>query len=68
MRSARAVKNDKKITLWVISFGNGSNAATEKRLEDCATSGNYFKAGDPKALQDTFAAIANKISQLRITK
>lgn len=62
-----AVKN-KNITLWVISFGNGSNATTEGRLEQCATSGRYFVARDSATLQSTFQSIANQISQLRLTK
>jgi hypothetical protein len=63
-----AVKN-KNISLWVISFGNGSNATTEDRLEACATSSSYyFKASDSAALQTAFSSIANQISQLRLTK
>jgi Flp pilus assembly protein TadG len=63
-----AVKN-KNITLWVISFGDGSNAATEARLAACATSGSYyFKAADSTSLQSAFNSIANQISQLRLTK
>ncbi|MGY2735767.1 TadE/TadG family type IV pilus assembly protein [Sphingomonas sp. UYP23] len=63
-----AVKN-KNITLWVISFGNGTNTDTETRLQNCATSPSYyFKAADSAALQTQFAAIANKISALRLTK
>lgn len=63
-----AVKN-KNITLWVISFGNGSNTTTEDRLQACATSNSYyFKASNSAALQTAFASIANQISQLRLTK
>lgn len=63
-----AVKN-KNITLWVISFGNGSNADTESRLQRCASSGTYyFKAADSAALQTAFNSIATQISQLRLTK
>ncbi|WP_298091985.1 TadE/TadG family type IV pilus assembly protein [uncultured Sphingomonas sp.] len=63
-----AVKN-KNITLWVISFGNGSNADTEARLQRCASSGTYyFKAADSAALQTAFTSIATQISQLRLTK
>ncbi|WP_161988990.1 TadE/TadG family type IV pilus assembly protein [Sphingomonas glacialis] len=63
-----SVKN-KNITLWVISFGNGTNTDTESRLQTCATSPSYyFKAADSAALQTQFAAIANKISALRLTK
>ncbi|OQW47092.1 MAG: hypothetical protein A4S16_09740 [Proteobacteria bacterium SG_bin6] len=63
----KAVKN-KNITLWVISFGSGSNAATEQRLSDCATPNRYFTARDSASLQTTFASIANQISQLRLTQ
>lgn len=63
-----AVKN-KNISLWVISFGDGSNATTENRLKTCATSESYyFKAADSAALQSAFSSIANQISQLRLTK
>lgn len=62
-----AVKN-KNITLWVISFGNGSNAATEARLKSCATDSRFFTARDSVTLQQTFASIANQISQLRLTQ
>lgn len=62
-----AVKN-KNITLWVISFGSGSNTTTEARLASCASTGKYFTARDSTTLQTTFASIANQISQLRLTK
>ncbi len=62
-----AVKN-KNITLWVISFGSGSNATTEDRLEACATPGRYFVARSSTTLQQTFKSIADQISQLRLTK
>lgn len=61
-----AVKN-KNITLWVISFGSGSNATTEGRLESCATPGRYFTARNSSALQATFRQIADQISSLRLT-
>ncbi|WP_159712890.1 TadE/TadG family type IV pilus assembly protein [Sphingomonas sp. AX6] len=61
-----AVKNQ-NVTLWVISFGNGSNATTEGRLEDCATPGRYFTARSSSALQATFRQIADQISALRLT-
>ena len=64
----KATKN-KNITLWVISFGSGSNTVTEDRLKTCATSENYyFKAADSASLQTSFNSIANQISQLRLTK
>lgn len=62
-----AVKN-KNITLWVISFGTGSNSSTEQRLQNCASSDRYFVARDSATLQQTFRSIADQISQLRLTK
>jgi Flp pilus assembly protein TadG len=62
-----AVKN-KNITLWVISFGSGSNTTTEARLSSCASTGKYFTARNSATLQTTFQSIANQISQLRLTK
>ncbi|MFM9828143.1 MAG: pilus assembly protein TadG, partial [Sphingomonas sp.] len=63
-----AVKNMRNTTLWVISFGSGSNTATETRLSNCATPGRYFTARSSSSLQSTFASIANQISQLRLTR
>ncbi len=63
----KVVKNQ-NITLWVISFGSGSNATTENRLSQCASSGRFFTARDSVALQNTFKTIADQISQLRLTK
>ncbi|ODP38724.1 Tad domain-containing protein [Sphingomonas turrisvirgatae] len=62
-----AIKN-KNITLWVISFGSGSNTTTETRLQNCASSGRYFVARDSATLQSTFRSIADQISQLRLTR
>lgn len=62
-----AVKN-MNITLWVISFGSGTNTTTETRLSNCATPGRYFQAKDSATLQATFASIADQISQLRLTQ
>ncbi len=63
-----AVKNMPNTTLWVISFGSGSNTTTETRLSNCATPGRYFTARSSSSLQSTFASIANQISQLRLTR
>ena len=62
-----AVKN-MNITLWVISFGSGSNTDTETRLEACASPNRYFTARNSVTLQATFKSIADQISQLRLTK
>ncbi|HTG39679.1 MAG TPA: hypothetical protein VL973_12815, partial [Sphingomonas sp.] len=63
----REVRN-LNITLWVISFGSGSNSATETRLEECASQGRYFTARNSAALQQTFRSIADQISALRLIK
>lgn len=54
-------------TLWVIAFGNLAST-TETRLQNCATSGRYFKATSAASLQATFKSIADQISMLRLTK
>jgi Flp pilus assembly protein TadG len=61
-----AIKN-KNIILWVISFGDGSNKATENRLSTCASPNRFFTARDAAALQTTFKSIADQISMLRLT-
>ena len=53
-------------TLWVIAFGDLA-PETETRLQNCATSGRYFKATNAATLQSTFKAIADQISMLRLT-
>jgi hypothetical protein len=60
-----AIKN-KNITLWVIAFGSLATE-TETRLQNCASSGRYFKATNAAQLQQTFKSIADQISQLRLT-
>lgn len=60
-----AVKN-KNITLWVIWFG-ASKPNLETRLTNCATNSRFYAARNSADLQTTFAAIANQISQLRLT-
>ncbi|UZK70116.1 pilus assembly protein TadG-related protein [Sphingomonas sp. S1-29] len=57
------------ITLWVISFGDATNATTNQRLKDCATADTYyFHAANSTQLQQTFRRIADDISQLRLTR
>ncbi|WP_239017818.1 pilus assembly protein [Sphingomonas aracearum] len=65
-----AIKNNPKgITLWVINFGNGTGSATKTRLQNCATSPDYFfDASDSDELEAAFRKIADDISQLRLTK
>ena len=57
------------ITLWVVSFGDGTNSSTNNRLQQCATGNTYyFHAADSAQLQQTFKRIADDISQLRLTR
>jgi Flp pilus assembly protein TadG len=65
-----AIKNNPKgITLWVINFGNSVGNTAKTRLQNCATSPDYFfDAGDSIELQSAFRKIADDISQLRLTK
>ena len=57
------------ITLWVVSFGDGTNGSTKNRLQGCATGNTYyFHAADSAQLQQTFKQIADDISQLRLTR
>ncbi len=57
------------ITLWVVSFGDGTNTTTKNRLQSCATANTYyFHAADSSQLQQTFKEIADDISQLRLTR
>ena len=53
-------------TLWVIWFGV-SNPTIEAQMTACATPSRFYAARDSVQLQNTFRAIANQISQLRIT-
>lgn len=63
-----AIKN-KGITLWVISYGDAVNTTTINRLTACATSPTYFfSAANTTQLISKFREIADKISQLRLTK
>ncbi len=61
-----AIKN-MNVTLWVISYGNGVNSATEDRLEQCASDGKYFPYDPDQSLTAQFKQIASQISALRLT-
>ncbi|WP_161978313.1 TadE/TadG family type IV pilus assembly protein [Sphingomonas oligophenolica] len=61
-----AIKN-KNITLWVITFGYVA-PSTVTRMTNCASPDRYFSASNAATLQQTFASIANQISQLRIVQ
>jgi Flp pilus assembly protein TadG len=55
------------VTLWVVAFGDGVNAATSARLSACASPGKYFAATSSAALMQKFKDIAAEISALRLT-
>ena len=57
-------KGQKGITVWVIAFGTNLTPL----LENCASEGRAFEARNAIELNDTFAQIAAKIAQLRLTK
>ncbi len=59
-RSAR----QRGITIWVVSFGIGSNA----NLNSCASSGEAFEADNAAELNEQFQAIARQISKLRLSQ
>jgi Flp pilus assembly protein TadG len=57
-------KEQKGITVWVIAFGT----TLTPLLSNCASQGRAFQADNADELADTFAEIAAKIAQLRLTK
>ena len=63
-RYCTIAKEQKGITVWVIAFGT----TLTSMLENCASQGRAFQADNANELNDTFAEIAAKIAQLRITK
>jgi hypothetical protein len=54
----------RNVTVWVIGFGTSLNPV----MKDCAGEGHYFEAADAAELNATFAAIAKKMSELRISR
>ncbi|NYF33108.1 MULTISPECIES: TadE/TadG family type IV pilus assembly protein [Sphingopyxis] len=52
------------ITIWVVSFGIGSDAS----LNSCASSGAAFEADNAAELNEQFQAIARQISKLRLSQ
>lgn len=52
------------VTVWVISFGVGSNTT----LNSCASSGQAFEASNAAQLNSQFQAIARQISKLRLSQ
>jgi len=55
---------DVGITIWVVSFGVGSNA----QLNSCSTSGEAYEADDAATLNANFQSIARQISKLRLSQ
>jgi Flp pilus assembly protein TadG len=54
----------KNVSVWVISFGTGANPV----MQDCAGADRYFVAADTEALNKTFATIAKRMGELRVTR
>lgn len=54
----------KNITVWVISFGTYANYY----MQECAGTDHYYVADDADQLEATFADIANRMAELRMTK
>jgi hypothetical protein len=65
-RFAFACEEVKKrnITVWVIGFGTAANPI----MEACSGSDKYFVAADADDLQETFALIAKRMGELRVTQ
>ncbi len=55
---------DRGITIWVVSFGVGSNT----QLNSCATSGQAYESANASALNANFQSIARQISKLRLSQ
>ena len=58
------ISDQRGITIWVVSFGVGSNA----NLNSCASSGAAFEADNAAELNEQFQAIARQISKLRLSQ
>ena len=50
--------------MWVISFGTAANPV----MEACAGADRYFVADDAEQLEETFATIAKRMGELRVTR
>lgn len=59
-----SIAKRKKITIWVVSFGVGSNAD----LNTCASSGKAYEAANAPQLNEKFQSIARQISKLRLSE
>jgi hypothetical protein len=65
-RFAFACEEVKKrnVMVWVINFGTGANPV----MQACAGEGRYFVASDADELDETFATIAKRMGELRVTR
>ena len=54
----------KNVTVWVIGFG----ITLTDVMKDCAGEGRYFEAADAAELNASFAAIAESMSDLRVSR
>ena len=54
----------KNVAVWVISFGTAANPV----MEACAGADRYFVAADAEELDETFATIAKRMGELRVTR
>jgi len=61
--ACRQVRN-KNISVWVVSFGTAANPV----MEACAGADRYFVAADAEELDQTFATIAKRMGELRVTR
>lgn len=59
-----SVAKGKGMTVWVIAFGTTLTST----LSDCASEGRAYQADDSTQLATTFAEIAGRIAQLRLTR
>ncbi|TXC72165.1 hypothetical protein FSB78_15355 [Sphingomonas ginsenosidivorax] len=62
-RLCTVAKEKKNITVWVIAFGTSLTSL----LSDCASPNRAYQADNAAELNTTFADIAARISQLRVT-
>jgi Flp pilus assembly protein TadG len=62
-RLCTLAKEKKNITVWVIAFGTNLTSL----LSDCASPNRAYQANNAAELNQTFADIAARISQLRVT-
>jgi Flp pilus assembly protein TadG len=61
--ACQQVKN-KNVMVWVVSFGTAPNPV----MQACAGEGRYFVASDADELDETFATIAKRMGELRVTR